>query len=130
MSVSRPLDNARYFSLATFRKSGAMVATPVWFAEDAGVYYVFSARDAGKVKRLRVGDTARVAPCDVRGALTGDWLNATAKLLEDGAEVQRAQHALTRKYGWQMRLTDFLAKLSGRFYKRAYIGVEIDESSE
>ncbi len=46
MSLSNSLTNVRYFSLATFRKSGAMVATPVWFAEDAGVYYVFSAGNA------------------------------------------------------------------------------------
>jgi len=107
-----------------------MVATPVWFAEDADAYYVFSAGDAGKVKRLRLSDIAKVAPCDVRGALLGDWLNAKAKLLGDGAEVQRALNALRRKYGWQMRMTDFFAKLAGRFPKRAYIRVEIHESSE
>ena len=47
------LDQAAYFSLATFRKSGVAVETPVWFAGDKQTYYVFSAGQAGKVKRLR-----------------------------------------------------------------------------
>ncbi len=124
------LANARYFSLATFRRSGVMVATPVWFAEEADVYYVFSAGDAGKVKRLRLGDTAKVAPCDVRGVVSGDWLTARATLLTDGAEIQHALSVLRQKYGWLMRMTDFLAQLSGRFKKRAYIRIEVHESSE
>jgi len=130
MSLHDSLANARYFSLATFRRSGAMVATPVWFAEDEEVYYVFSAGDAGKVKRLRLGDTAQVAPCDVRGVVSGDWLTAKATLLADGAEIQHALKVLRRKYGWLMRMTDFFSQLSGRFEKRAYIRVEIHEPSE
>ena len=35
------------------RRNGNAVETPVWFAEHAGKLYVFSAGDAGKVKRLR-----------------------------------------------------------------------------
>lgn len=128
--MSHSLTDARYFSLGTFRKNGVMVATPVWFAQHAGAYYVFSAADAGKVKRLRNADAARVAPCDARGALRGDWLNATAQLLDHDAEILQALGALRRKYGWQMRMTDFFAKLSGRFDRRTYIKVEINEQGE
>ena len=120
------LDDARYFNLATFRKNGSAVETPVWFApskDDApGVYYVFSAGDAGKVKRLRRDQTARVAACDVRGKLQGDWLQARAELI-DGADADAALAALRRKYGWQMALADVLARLTGRFHRRAYIRV-------
>ena len=121
------LDDARYFSLATFRKSGAVVATPVWFAEgnEPGAYYVFSAGEAGKVKRLRAGDQARVARCDARGKLLGDWCPARAELLVAPADIAAALAALHRKYGWLMRMTDILARLSGRFDKRAYIKVQV-----
>src|ERR1700730_1504716 len=43
----------KYVSLATYRRNGVEVATPVWIAELAGRYYVFSAGDAGKIKRIR-----------------------------------------------------------------------------
>ena len=63
------LNDAAYLSLATFRRSGAEVRTPVWFAREASVLYIFRAPDAGKVKRLRAGSRVRIAPCDVRGGV-------------------------------------------------------------
>ena len=43
------LDRHRYLSLATFRQSGAQVATPVWFAAAGGRLYVFTSGESGKV---------------------------------------------------------------------------------
>ena len=123
------LESARYVSLATFRRDGREVRTPVWFAPADGRYVVFSAADAGKVKRLRAGSAARVAPCDVRGRLRGDWREADARLLSDERDRRRALQALRRKYGWQMRLADLLARLSGRFDRRAYIEVDVHEAT-
>jgi len=54
------LDRQRHVALATFRRSGAEVRTPVWFAATDGKLYVFSAGDAGKVKR-RVIERAHAA---------------------------------------------------------------------
>lgn len=115
------LEQARYVSLATYRKSGKEVATPVWCAHDDGAFYIFSAGDAGKVKRLRNNPRARLAVCDVRGKLLGEWHDATAEILEDPAEIRRALTLLRRKYGWQMWLADAGARLTGRFDQRAYI---------
>ena len=47
------LAGENYINLATFRKSGKAVETPIWFAHAEGSYYAFSAGNAGKVKRLR-----------------------------------------------------------------------------
>ena len=65
------LERHRYMSLATFRRSGAEVATPVWFAAADGKLYVFTAEQSGKVKRLRHSSRARVAPSDARGRVLG-----------------------------------------------------------
>ena len=122
-TASDALRRARYVSLATFRKNGAMVATPVWAAADGDAFYVFSAGDAGKVKRLRSGDRAQLAVCSVRGRLEGDWVPARAVLIEEPAEIDRALTALRRKYGAAMWLTDLLSRLTGRYDERAYIRV-------
>jgi uncharacterized protein len=119
------LDTARYFSLATFRRDGRAVETPVWFATAAGTHYVFSAGNVGKVKRIRNSSKARVAACDVRGQLTGAWQDATARLVTDPNEVERAYVALRRKYGLMMFLTDVGATLTGRYKKRAMIAVDL-----
>lgn len=119
-----PLESSAYLSLATRKRSGEFVQTPVWFAPDDGVYYLFSAGDAGKVKRLRNFSTSRIAPCTVTGRVTGDWVESTAFLVSDPQEIERALAALRRKYGWQMRGLDALSRLGGKLHKRAYIRVE------
>jgi uncharacterized protein len=122
------LATARYLSLATFRKNGNAVATPVWFAADGGKLYAFTAGDSGKVKRLRNGSRARVAPCTVRGKLLGDWQDARARIVADAATVARAYRALRDKYGLQMWLTDLSSRLTGRYSRRAVLEIELLET--
>jgi uncharacterized protein len=119
------LDRARYASLATYRRTGVAVATQVWIASEQGDYYVFSAANAGKVKRLRNSSRASLAVCDARGKLLGDRHDATALIITDDDEIQRALRLLHRKYGWQMWLADAGSKLTGRYHRRAYIRVRL-----
>ena len=119
------LEGGSYLSLATRKRSGDFVNTPVWFAPDSGSYYLFSAGNAGKVKRLRNFAEARVAACTVSGTVTGQWLDAEAELLESPADEARALAALRKKYGWQMKIGDLFSRLTGKYDKRAYIRVTL-----
>ena len=119
------LRSRRYLSLATFRRDGRAVATPVWFAEVGGRFYVFTAGDSGKVKRLRAGNRARVAACDARGGLQGPWRDVTARVVDDRALIGRAHAAMRAKYGWQVRLLDLASRLSGRIKRRAWIEIAL-----
>jgi uncharacterized protein len=117
-------DRHRYLSLATYRASGAEVATPVWFASVDGTLYVFTAGDSGKVKRLRRSSRVRIAPCNARGKLHDAPRDATARLVTDAAAIRQAQAALDKKYGWQKRLLDLGARLTGRIHRRAWIAID------
>lgn len=121
-----PFDPAkeRYVNLATFRRSGVEVRTPVWIAEHGGEYYVFSEGNAGKVKRIRANGKARMAACDVRGNVNSEWVDGTARIVDDPAEIDAMYRAFSRKYTWQMWIANFLARLSGRFGRRAIIAVK------
>ena len=119
------LEGGSYLSLATKKRSGEFVNTPVWFAPEGGSYYLFSAGDAGKVKRLRNFREAKVAACTVSGAVTAEWLNAEPELLDSPADQATALKALHKKYGWQMTITDLLSRLTGKYAKRAYIRVTL-----
>ena len=116
---------ANYVSLATFRRSGVEVATPVWIAASGSHYYVFSEGDAGKVKRLRNNPRVRLAACDIRGKVFSDWIEGTARVVTDLATVADANRALRLKYGWKMKFGDFFSKLVGRYSKRAMIQIEL-----
>ncbi|HEY2631187.1 MAG TPA: PPOX class F420-dependent oxidoreductase [Solirubrobacteraceae bacterium] len=84
--------------LATFRRSGAVVATPVWAAEADGRFYVRSERTAGKIKRLRNDPRVLVAPSTVRGKPLGAPLEATASVVSPERE-HIAEQALVNRYG-------------------------------
>jgi PPOX class probable F420-dependent enzyme len=122
---TRRIDRSNYISFATRKRSGEFVETPVWFAPDGASYYLFSAASAGKVKRLRNFSESRIAPCTVTGRVTGDWVPTAACLLNEQSDIAVALGALHRKYGWQMKLTDALSRVSGKINRRAYIRVDL-----
>ena len=119
----KEFEAGEYMSFATLKKSGDFVATPVWFAPLDGSYYVFSAGNAGKVKRLRNFSDARIARCTATGRITGEEFAADAYLLEEADEAT-ALRALHMKYGCKMKLTDLLSSLTGKKAKRTYIRVQ------
>lgn len=125
MTKAGDLTGERYVSLATFRRDGTQVKTPVWFAVMDDKLYVVTAGDAGKVKRLRRSSRALVAPSDARGGVRGAWRDATARLVSDAGLAAHAHAALLAKYGWQARVLDLGSRLAGRIRKRAWIEVEL-----
>jgi PPOX class probable F420-dependent enzyme len=127
---SPPFDPAaeKYVSLATYRRNGMEVRTPVWIAKAAGRYYVFSAGDAGKVKRIGATPRVRLAACDVRGNIRSAWIEARARIVSYPTLIVEVRKALQSKYGLVMRLTDVIATMTGRIHRRAYIEIELADS--
>jgi PPOX class probable F420-dependent enzyme len=122
----KPYADASYISLETFKRDGNGVKTPVWCAPLDGNIVVFSEASAWKVKRLNRDPKIRVARCDVRGKVSGEWCSGTGRVADSQAEQDLAYAALHKKYGWQMRLTDFFSTLSGRIRGRAVLILTLD----
>jgi hypothetical protein len=97
------LAKSRYVSLTTFRRDGTPVATPVWVAQLAHELRVPTGRSSGKAKRLRHTSRVLLAPCDMRGRVTGDVVEGTARL-QDEAETAVTLGLIRRRYGLQARL--------------------------
>ena len=124
-SAKPPLADEKYINLETFRKDGTGVKTPVWAAPMDGALYVFSAGDSFKVKRIRNNGKARAAACDARGNVRGAWFDGTARIVEDGATIDRVLEALRKKYGVVFSVFDFFASVAGRKKKRAYLEIKL-----
>jgi PPOX class probable F420-dependent enzyme len=101
-NIPSEIRGQKYISLATFRKNGAKIATPVWFGEDGDKLYVMTRGDMGKTKRIRNNSQVRVAPCSVRGKVAGPEHSASARILPP-EEHTHARQAINRKY-WMARL--------------------------
>ncbi len=116
------LSEGKYLSLTTFRKSGDPVATPVWVVRDGDHLYVTTEAQSGKAKRLRNSDTVLLAPCDMRGKITGAQVPGTAVLLDE-TESARVHGLVVKRYGLMGRLIGLTNKL--RKGSSESVGIEI-----
>ena len=111
----------KYLNLETFKKNGAGVKTPVWFAADPSAnldsneakLYVYTIGVSGKVKRIRNNPRVRIAPCDMRGRVLGESVEARAEIVT-GEEDARGTQLLKEKYFPWKQLLDFFAKFRNR----------------
>jgi PPOX class probable F420-dependent enzyme len=110
----------KYISLETFKKNGVGVKTPVWFVLHNTALYVYTEADSWKVKRIRKNPRVRVAVCNIRGNVKGQWLDGTASIV-DGDERLAADKLLDRKYFLKV-IFNFLSRIHR--HARAMIRIE------
>ena len=100
-AAMRAMAGGNYISVESFRRDGTAVRTPMWFvAENDGaepVFYLSTNADSFKVKRMRRTPRVRIAACDRRGRVSGDWVEAQATVVGE-PEQGRATKAFDRKY--------------------------------
>lgn len=101
-TIPAEIHGQKYISLVTFRKNGAPVPTPVWFAEDGGKLYVMTGSHLGKYKRIRNNPRVTIAPCTIRGKVTGTQFEAVARIMSS-EEFVRVRKLINAKY-WLARL--------------------------
>jgi len=111
----------KYLNLETFKKNGEGVKTPVWFAADpaanldssAAKLYIYTIGESGKVKRMRNNPRVKIAPCDMRGNVLGEWVDAQAQIVT-GAEAAHGMKLLNKKYFPLKQILGFFASFSSR----------------
>jgi PPOX class probable F420-dependent enzyme len=109
----RGLKGYRYLNLTTFRKNGVAVVTTVWFALANDKIYVWTAKDSGKVKRIRNNATVQIAPSTRLGRPRGPMAAATARILSVTEQVE-AQSVMDREFGWLKKFFALIWRLQGR----------------
>jgi uncharacterized protein len=112
-AVITRLKGYRYLNLTTFRKNGVPVLTTVWFAAANDKIYVWTAKDSGKVKRIRTSPTVQIAPSTRLGQPLGPKAAATARILSS-AEQREAQTVTDRQFGWLKRFFALIWRVQGR----------------
>jgi len=111
----------KYLNLESFKKSGQGVKTPVWFAAEPSAkldstdakLYVYTIGASGKVKRIRNNSSIKIAPCNMRGDVQGEWVSARADIVS-GAEAVHGMQLLNEKYFPWKQLLDFFASFRKR----------------
>ena len=110
MSSADEVGAERYILLASQKRDGSWVTTPVWIAAlDDGTVGFTTEASSGKVKRIRNFPEVTLQPCTSRAAVADGaplW-RGDAEVLQ-GAEADRIIAAIKRKYRWQVTLIDVL----------------------
>ena len=116
MSIHTTLDHQQYLNLETFRKNNIGVKTPVWFVEDGSTLFVRTGATSGKVKRIRNNHQVHIAPCKMDGALLGDWIEASARLVSDQEIDRKVDRLLGKKYGLMKTMFGLASSIQGQKY--------------
>ena len=121
------LSTGKYLLLTTFRKDGTAVPTPVWVARDNDQLVVWTAANAGKVKRIRRDGRVELAPCDVKGTPTGPAVPGLARLLDESGTAS-AKHLIVKKFPLTGRLVVLGSTV--RRGARGAVGIAIEPISD
>ena len=118
-AADHPLASAQYVALTTFRRTGAPVTTPVWFApslDEPGLFAVITVDDTGKTKRLAHTDTVDLQACDLRGKVPpgAPTFHGTARIVRDAGAVASVRRAVVAKYGLPARFSDLTDKIGSK----------------
>ena len=112
MSVES-LAQANYIAIESYRRNKAAVRTPVWITAEAEKLYSWTLANSGKVKRIRRESRVKLAKCDATGNIKGDWVAASARVLDCAEAVQRQAQRMREKYGLKSLPFRILPRLRG-----------------
>ena len=104
------LSKFKYINIETFRKNGTGVRTPIWFVVYQGLIYFRTDAKSGKVKRIRNNPHVRIAPCDIRGNVKGNWSNGNLNFA-GSAESSIVYSMIYKKYGFVATLIRIFNKI-------------------
>jgi len=106
------IESHKCISLETYKKNNQPVKTPVWFVIKDDLIYVVTRDQTGKAKRLRNNQQVKIATCNFKGKVSGQWVSGIAKIL---TEEQTREVVMWRdkKYGFMAKIAKFLSKSKG-----------------
>lgn len=130
-SDEQTISREKYVSVATFRKNGEAVATPIWFVPlDSSQVGLLTSSASGKAKRLRNNPNVTLQPSDVKGRAKASTtpLTGTVELVSSGPGFEEITSKIRAKYGLMvpiMRLMDGVRHLGKGPFPYADTGVVI-----
>ena len=95
----KQFEGKSFLNLATYRKSGQGVKTPVWFTQEGETFYVRTIAGSGKVKRVKNNAQVQIVPCEANGTPTGEWVAAQAVEATEPQTAELVRRLLEKKYG-------------------------------
>ena len=123
MSVLKQFENQQFINIETFRKNGQGVKTPVWFAREDDILYVWTGASSGKIKRIRNNPNVKIAPAKPNGTPLEDWVAAKASTDESPEAMRHIIKLMRKKYGFSYTMFQLMGMLRREKYTSLRIQV-------
>jgi uncharacterized protein len=114
--LSMTLAEEKYVALTTYKADGTAKVVPVWPVDAGGGRVGFiTSSETWKVKRLAKNSRVELQPSDSRGRVKANTepVAGTAEVVE-GAEFEAMNAKVKKKYGYQLRIINFMHAIPGR----------------
>ncbi len=113
--VRSPVET-KFVLLTTFHKTGVAISSPVWIALDGTDLIVTTAKESGKVKRLRNDARVEIRPSSRRGAVEPDapTEGGRAVVVDDDAARDKLTRIFKGKYRWEYRMFLLIERIVAR----------------
>ncbi|UCD01888.1 MAG: PPOX class F420-dependent oxidoreductase [Promethearchaeota archaeon] len=119
------LKEGQHVSIKTFRKDGTSAATPVWFLEDNGKFYICTGGGSYKVRRIQNNPKVEIAASDSGGNLKGEYFEGQARIMSK--EETNQIYSLFRKKYSGFRMWNSLYNLfKSKEKKHIYLEIELN----
>ena len=106
------ITHKKYLSIETYRKNNKPVQSPVWFVIYNDLIYVVTRTQTGKIKRLKNTKNVRVALCNFKGKILGDWHPGVVTFCSP-EETKIVLDLRRKKYGFIERIARFASRKKG-----------------
>jgi uncharacterized protein len=117
------LSKYKYINIETHRKNGTGVRTPIWFIIYHDLIYFRTDAKSGKLKRIRNNPHVRIAPCDIRGNVKGNWFDGKVKFA-DSTVSSIVYSMIDKKYGFVTTMVRIFNRI--RHTNPVVIGIALD----
>lgn len=113
----------KFVSLATWKKNGEKVSTPMWLARDGETLVMWTPADSWKVKRLRRNSRVDLTPCGRSGKVNqgAKTTSGTAIVDADPTETARIKQLIKAKYGFEFHVITFVERIVARGSKNRLV---------
>jgi uncharacterized protein len=128
MADLKQFKDQEFLSLETFRKNGIGVKTPIWFAQECDMLYIWTRGDSGKVKRIRNNARVNIASCKRFGEATGEWTEAQASVDDSDTAVQHVVSLLRQKLGFGFIMFGMIEGLIERLKGQRRVSIKVSLS--
>jgi PPOX class probable F420-dependent enzyme len=111
MSALKQFENQQFINIETFRKNGQGVKTPVWFAREGDLLYVWTGASSGKIKRIRLNPDVKIAPAKADGTPLGEWAPAKASSDDSPEALRHIVKLMRKKYGFSFTIFQLMGMI-------------------